>query len=233
MRLAEARQDPGAVDPRLALLEREPEFDRVPIQPRHPVKLPELHCLATEKAKFLHEIGDRRLGQQRHVPEHVVEHVGFLEIVELACLADEIARGEAAVGEMLEEHVIGDQPGDRDHRPAGERAELLVELGEIGDARARQMQHLEALLELMHRAAVEQRLLAREQRIPHPMILVGQLIPMLRDGPVSGRAGRRNRRREGAVSLGVHFLLCFVHVGFQSQKETPPGGPGGVRAVSS
>ncbi len=58
--------------------------------------------------------------------EHVVEDVGLLQIIELVAPADEIARDEAAVGEMLEEHLVGHQPGHGDHLPARRRHQPLL-----------------------------------------------------------------------------------------------------------
>ena len=47
--------------------------------------------------------------------EHVVEHVGFLDVVELLAGADEIARREATVGEVVVEDVVRDQHRHRHH----------------------------------------------------------------------------------------------------------------------
>ena len=51
--------------------------------------------------------------------EQVVKNVRFLQIVELARLADELAGGEAAIGHVLEEDVVGHHAGHGDDAPAG------------------------------------------------------------------------------------------------------------------
>ena len=109
--------------------------------------------------------------------EHVVEDVRLLEIVELRALADEVAGREAAVAEMLEEDVVGDEPRHRHHRPAGAAEQPLVQLAELGHARMTQAQDLEALLEGVDRAAGERLLLAREQQVPDRMLLGAERAP--------------------------------------------------------
>ena len=126
--------------------------------------------------------------------EHVVEDVRLLEIVELRALADEVAGREAAVAEMLEEDVVGDEPRHRHHRPAGAAEQPLVQLAELGHAGMAEAQDLEALLERVHGAAGERLLLAREQQVPDRMLLGAERLPILGHGPVGGGAGRRPGR---------------------------------------
>jgi hypothetical protein len=52
--------------------------------------------------------------------EDIVEDVRLLQVVQLVGLADELAGGEAAVGQVVEEHLVGDQPRNGDHGPAGQ-----------------------------------------------------------------------------------------------------------------
>ena len=103
--------------------------------------------------------------------EHVVEDVGLLQIVELVGPADEIAGDEAAVGEMIEEHLVGHQPRHRHHLPAGGLHQPLGQFLEIGDAGLRQPQHVEPGKKLGRRPARQQLRLAREQRVPRRMLL--------------------------------------------------------------
>ena len=90
------------------VLPRQAEFDAVPVEPRQPVQRPGLHRRQPLGAHRLHEIGDRRLGEQGHMAEHVVEDVGLLDIIEAVGGADEIAGREAALA----------QDARRRHRPA-------------------------------------------------------------------------------------------------------------------
>ena len=68
-------------------------------------------CAQAADAVGLDVVGDHRVHQQRHVAEHVVEDVGLFQVVEFVRLADEVAGREAAVGEVVEEHLVGHQPG--------------------------------------------------------------------------------------------------------------------------
>src|SRR5438045_1756663 len=68
-----------------------------------------MHCALFERcqaemAERLHEIRDRRMREQGYVPEHVMEDVGLLEIIELIGGADEIPgrhAGSAIPGRRL------------------------------------------------------------------------------------------------------------------------------------
>src|SRR3546814_9060178 len=75
--------------------------------------------------------------------EDVVEDVGFLQIVELLRGADEIARGKAPVGEMVEEGGVGYQPRHRDDPPPGRRHQPRVEVAVVGNARLFEPQHVD------------------------------------------------------------------------------------------
>src|SRR3546814_3589158 len=85
--------------------------------------------------------------------EDVVEDVGFLQIVELLRGADEIARGKAPVGEMVEEGGVGYQPRHRDDPPPGRRHQPRVEVAIVGNARLfepqRSEEHTSELQSLM------------------------------------------------------------------------------------
>ena len=111
-----------------------PELDRVPIKAREIVQLAALHGAAASLAIGLEEIGIDRIGEQRHVAEDIVEDVRLLKIIELVLGPDECRGGKAAVRQMLEESVVGDEPRDRHHAPAGDCGQALAQIGEIGDA---------------------------------------------------------------------------------------------------
>src|SRR3546814_17358604 len=73
--------------------------------------------------------------------ENVVKDVGFLQIVELLRRADEIARRKAALGEMVEKDIVGNQPRHRDHPPPGRVHQQRVEVALDGHARLFVSQH--------------------------------------------------------------------------------------------
>ena len=78
------------------------------------------------------------------MPEHIVEHVGFLQIVELVRPADEIARDEAAVRHMVEEHVVRHQSRHCHDLPAGQVHQSFRQFLEIGNARLGQLQYIKS-----------------------------------------------------------------------------------------
>jgi hypothetical protein len=201
--LAEAGEDAGAVDPGPVVLAGEAELDRVPVEARDPLQCAHLHRREAELAQFLHEIGDLGQSEEGDVAEHVVKDIRLLQIIELRALADEIAGGEAALAEMVEEDVLGDEARNGDHDPAGARAEPRVEVAKFGDARPIDPQHVQPFLEGADVAAGKRLLLPLEEDVPDRMLLSGQRLPILGDGPVGRGAGRRMRRvAGGAVALG-------------------------------
>ncbi len=120
--------------------------------------------------------------------------------------------GKRAVPEMLEEDIVRHQAGHRDHRPAGALAEPFVDLAEFGDAGMGEAEHLQPLVERIHRAAGKLLLLAGEQQIPDAMLVAGERLPILRHRPVGGRAfGRRGRILGRAVPLRRWFCDVVEH----------------------
>ena len=113
--------------------------------------------------------------------EHVVEAVGRFEIVELLALADEIADREHPLAQHREEDVVRNQPGHGDRPPAGARLEDRVQPLDVGNAGVRQPQQVDPVEEWRDHAAAEQIDLAREQQVPHRMVVVGKGLPILRD----------------------------------------------------
>jgi hypothetical protein len=67
------------------------------------------------------------------VAEYVMENVRFFEVVELLGLADEVAGGKTAVRQVIEEHIIRNQPGNGDDLPASVFHQHVAEAPEVGD----------------------------------------------------------------------------------------------------
>ena len=51
--------------------------------------------------------------------EHVVKDIGLFDVIELMRLADEVAGGKAAIGQVFEKDLVGHQPRHRHNLPAG------------------------------------------------------------------------------------------------------------------
>jgi len=195
--LAAGGDDARAVDVQGVAVSDQAELDRVPIKAGEFVDRIELLGAQTALAISLHIIGEDRVGEHRHMAEHVVEDVGLLQIIELVGFADELAGDEAAIGEMLEEDIVGDEARHRDHRPAGGPAQFLVEFVEIGNSGAGEMEHVEPIEEFLRGAAGQHRRLAREEGVPHRMLLRRVAIPILRDRPILGGVRRTGERVGG------------------------------------
>ena len=116
--------------------------------------------------------------------EDIVENIRLLEIIKLVAPADEIAGDEAPVGEMVEEDIIRHQTGHRDDLPAGGIPQDPVELLEIGNARPRQLQYVDAVEKRLRCPSRQHLLLAREQDIPGFMVFRTIGLPVLVDRPV-------------------------------------------------
>ncbi len=102
--------------------------------------------------------------------EHIVEDVRLFQVVELVGAADEMAGREAPVGEVVEEHLVGHQARHGHDAPAGQRRELFVDLREIGDALAVQVQRVEPLQKSVAGAAGQHLGLALIERHPGAML---------------------------------------------------------------
>ena len=90
------------------------------------------------------------------MPEHVVEDVGFLNVIELVGPPNEVARHEPAIRHMVEEHVVGDQAGHRDHLPAGEFHQPVRQFLEIGNAGFGEFEDVEPAQERLRCATRQQ-----------------------------------------------------------------------------
>ncbi len=95
----------------------------------------------------LHIVGKHRVGQQGYMAEHIMEHIRFLKVVDLFGGTDEVASHKAAVGQMVEEHLVRHQTRNGHHLPAGQLVQALGQLFEIGNAAVGQFEHVETLHE--------------------------------------------------------------------------------------
>jgi hypothetical protein len=87
-------------------------------------------------------------------PNDIVEDVRLLQVVELGPAWRMNCPGrEAAVGQVVEEHLVGHQGPARHDAPAGQPVQLLVDAGEVRDAGAMQVQRLQPLQERIAGAA--------------------------------------------------------------------------------
>ena len=186
LHLGGGRQDAGAVGFEPVGRADQAEFDREPVEARQ-----EMHVeprFDAAPAVLLHVIGEHGIGQQRHVAIEVVEQVGLDQIIDLLALADPHRDREAAMGEMVVEGRVGNQPGHADDAPARPRLEAGIDLGEVGDGVA-QPDRVETGQEFGTGISFGQSALALDQKPPHGLFLVGVEVRMLRHGPVRRHAG--------------------------------------------
>ena len=199
-RLRMAGDDAGAIDPQALRRRKQAELDRVPVEARQVVQLAEAQRAQAAFTVGLHVVGERRVGEHRHVAEHVVEDVRFLEVVQLVRPADELAGGEAAVSQVVEKHVVRDQAWHGDHGPAGQTTQVLVDPGEVWNAGPMQVQGFQPAEKRIARAARQQRSLPFVEGDPDLVLGVGVARPTLIDRPVR----RSPWRRPTAMPVGAH-----------------------------
>ena len=128
----------------------------------------------------------------------IMEHIGFLQVIELVGPPDEIACDKRAIGKMIEKHVVGNQAGHGNKAPSGRCRQPFGQFGKVGNAGLRQLQHIDAAQEGFGRAAGQHRRLSREQCVPSCMVLRRIMFPRLRDDPVAG----------DCHGCGIHRALC-------------------------
>src|SRR5689334_1917060 len=163
MRFAEAGREARAEDLQLAALPREPELHAVPIEPGGAMALSGFDRRKPEAADMLGHLGEIVMRQHRDVPEHVVEAVRRLEIVELVALADEIADREHPLGQHREEDFVGDEAGDGNGAPTRTRFQDRVQPLDVRYAWMRQPEQVDPVEEGADDARAEQLDLTREQ----------------------------------------------------------------------
>ncbi|TXT44701.1 MAG: hypothetical protein FD139_2132 [Methylocystaceae bacterium] len=188
------------------------ELNRVPVEPREIVELPARQRPSTAFSIGFEKTRIRRIGEERHMPEDVMEDVGLLQIFELRLRANEGAGRKAPIGEMIEEGVVRNQPGHRNDAPAGHGPQSSAKIRELRNAGARQFELLLRRQELVAGPAGQERRLAGEQPVPTIVLLIAVGGPVLIYRPV--RLSRRLR-----VSI-----LAFVRE-LQSHRGCPSWKP--------
>src|SRR3546814_17696587 len=78
----------------------------MPVKPRQPVQRAILQTAQAPAPISLHIIGEDRVREQGHMAKDIMEHVRFLKIVKLIRTADEIARYESPIGEMVDRRSV-------------------------------------------------------------------------------------------------------------------------------
>ncbi len=165
------RHDAGAEDAQTLGCLHETELDRVPVEAGEIGELPELQRPPPALAVGFEKIGKFRHREHRHMAEHVVENVGFFEIVEFALGSDKGACRKAPTRQKIEERLIGDEPGYRHDVPAGECGETPAQLAEVRNARPRQLELGQGGEVLITGASGQQSRLPRIEAVP-PVVLL-------------------------------------------------------------
>ncbi len=119
--------------------------------------------------------------------KEVVEHVGLDQIVQLVLLADPARHGEAPIGEVIEEHLVRNEAGNRHDAPAGRLRQDRAGLLEVGNA-ACAVQPLQALAKRAGGVLFGQPDLSFIQAAPALMLGIGIGGVGLRDGVIRTRA---------------------------------------------
>ncbi len=121
--------------------------------------------------------------------EHIVEHIGFLDIVQLRGLADELPGRKPAVRQMFEKNRIRHQRGHRHHAPSGELFQIVGELLEIGNAARTKRKLLQAIEEFAARPPLQHLGLPIVQRAPNAVLGRAIALPVLVDGEIGPDLG--------------------------------------------
>src|SRR6266446_2347343 len=180
-RFAGRGQYPGPVNAQTLLRRDQPELDGVPIEPGQALQMPEPERLQPAFAIGLQVVGEDRVHQQRHMAADVVEHVRFLDVVELVAAADEAGRREAAASGMSEENVVRDEPGHRHDLPAGGAVENIAEPSKIRNPVRRHPEPAEPVEIFAAGAPDQQPLLPLKQQSPDRVFLFAIGLPVLLD----------------------------------------------------
>ena len=173
MRFAEARGEARAQDLEFAMLPREAELDAVPVDTGRPVTFASGDGRDAEIPDVPRHLGELVMREHRDMAEHVVKAVGRFEIVELIARADEIADRETPARTALRRRC---RPVPAPARPRfaspvrGSR--IAFRSLDVGNARMRQPQQVDAVEEGGDDARAEKLDLPREQQVPDRMVLV-------------------------------------------------------------
>ena len=172
---------------RLPLFPDQPEFGRVPVEPGDHLVAARIDDVERRLPVGLHEVGEGRLAEDRHVAEEVVEHVGLDDVVELVHAPQPVGHRKAAAGEMLEKGRGRYQAGHGHEPPAGELVELVAHRVEVRHT-LHQAERVDAPEIGTVRQALRQSRLTLGQRAPDGLVLlrIGRVV--LLDGEVGPAA---------------------------------------------
>ena len=98
--------------------------------------------LKTSCAIGRHVVGEDGIGKHRNMAENIMEDVGLLEIVQLACRTNETARRKSAISQVLEKDFVGNQAVHRHHAPARERLEFLIQAFKVWNSAPNEVERL-------------------------------------------------------------------------------------------
>ena len=132
----------------------------------------------------LHKIGDHRVHQHGHMAEHVVEHVGLFQVVELIGAPDELAGRKAALRQVFEKDLVRHQTGHRDDLPAGAWQQHIIQGTKVGDGVRLHRQAAHTVYKGGAGTPWQQRALTLEQRAPDRVLLRAVVGPALVYRPV-------------------------------------------------
>ena len=183
-----AGDDPRAIDAQPVCFLDQAELDSVPIEPGEMIEAVIFQGPQAAPAIGRHIIGKDRVREHRHMAEHVMKHVRFLQIIKLFASADEITGNKATIGEVIEKNIIGNQPRNRDHFPAGRIHQSIGKLGKVGNARLGEIEYINSVQKGLACTARQLLNLPFEQDIPGFMIFDRIGVPILRDRPILGSA---------------------------------------------
>ena len=93
------------------------KLDRIPVQPRKLMQCAKAKAAQSALPISDHIIGENRVREHRDMAENIVEHIGFLKVIELFGRADKIACRKTPICEVIEKHIVGNKPRHRDDLP--------------------------------------------------------------------------------------------------------------------
>ena len=152
------------------------------------MQLAKLHRTLPTFAIGFHEVGKDRIGKHRHMAEDIMENIRFLQVVELCFRADESARREAAIGQMIEENLVWHQFRHGHNAPSRDCLKPVRQLLHVRYSRGREFQRCHGVQRRLAGPFARHLLLATKQ--PVPPVVFGRRIggPILIDRKI-GRAG--------------------------------------------
>src|SRR3546814_4422509 len=110
----------------------------------------------------------------------IMEHVRFLQIVKLVGTADEIARYESPIGEMVEKHFVGNQAWHRHHSPSSGTHQPFRQFFKVRNTRLGKAKHVQPAQIRLACAAGQQCALPREQPVPRSEEHTSELQSLMR-----------------------------------------------------